>query len=188
MANDDITSLLRDVRGGSEPARAELFQVVYRELLAMARRRLPSRRGVTLDTTALVHETYLKLFDRTSLEWQDRRHFFAVAAMAMRQIVVDHARRRAAQKRGGGLEQVELDDDAGASQGDPEQVLAVDQAMAQLAVVNERYARIVEMRYFAGFTDEEIAETLEISDRTVRRDWRLARALLHQALHGPAGS
>jgi RNA polymerase sigma factor (TIGR02999 family) len=149
----------------------------------MARRRLGSRSPAqTLDTTALVHEAYLKLFDQTRLEWQDRRHFYSVVAMAMRQIIVDHARRRIARKRGGGQNPVDLDIVEIGADDRIEELLAVHEALEKLKALDERLARLVEMRYFGGFSVEETAKLLELSERTVKRDWRKARALLYEEL------
>jgi RNA polymerase sigma factor (TIGR02999 family) len=149
----------------------------------MAHRRLsPGARDLTLDTTALVHEAYVRLFDRSRLDWQDRRHFFSVAAMAMRQIIVDHARRRSAHKRGGDLRRVELDSNQLAVDDQAEEILALNDALSRLAKLDERLARVVELRFFAGLSVLEVAEVMETSERTVKRDWRKACALLYQAL------
>ena len=184
-----ITRLLLSIRGGERGAVDRLFPLIYEELRAMAHRRLGWRSpGQTLATTALVHEAYLKLFDQTRLEWQDRRHFFAVVAMAMRQIIVDRARRRLAQKRGGGRPPLDLDAVDPSTDDRVEEVLAVHEALDQLKALDERLARLVELRFFAGFSVDEIAEVLEVSPRTVKRDWRKARALLYQALHPDPGT
>lgn len=185
MPSADVTQLLQRARAGDRSAIEQLFPLVYEELHRIASRRRPrGRSDPTLGATALVHEVYLKLFDRTRLELQDREHFFAVAARAMRQIAVDHARRRASLKRGGGRRQVDLDSQWPGGDDRAEQVLAVDQALEQLARIDERLAQVVELRFFAGFTEAEIAESLGRDERTVRRDWRKARALLHELLSG----
>jgi RNA polymerase sigma factor (TIGR02999 family) len=183
----DITRLLQDHRRGSREAFDELVPMVYGQLREIARRqlrRLP--RGETLNTTGLVHEAYMQLVDETGVDWQDRSHFLAVAARAMRRIAVDHARHRSAQKRGGGLPAATLEPDHAGAAGQPETVLAVHDALAQLGEINERLVRVVECRYFAGMTEEETAEALDVSVRTVQRDWTRARAWLLKAL-GTAG-
>ena len=171
-----------------------LMTLVYDELRAVARRQLRRwRRGQTLDTTALVHEAYLRLVDQAGATWQDRAHFLSVAGVAMRHILVDAARRRAAKKRGGEELRVALDEaELGRSGSDPDsyavEILALDAALTSLAARNERLSRLVELRYFAGLTEEETAQTLGTSGRTVRRDWQKARAFLFHSLHaGAAG-
>ena len=153
---------------------------------AVAHRRLSQGPDRTINTTTLVHEAYLKLFDRSRLHWNDRRHFFSVAATAMRQIVVDQARRRQAQKRGGeGLRVILdpiLDPTALAVDDQAEAILALNEALSHLSKVDERLALIVELRFFGGLSGAEVAEALEVSERTVKREWRKARALLHEAL------
>jgi len=191
-ASGEITGLLAAARQGDGSAAHRLMALVYDELRAMARRQLRRRRpGQTITTTVLVHEVYLKLVDYEGVTWQDRSHFFSVAALAMRQILVDSARRRVAKKRGGEdvritldelrMEGVESDAEARAVE-----VLAVDRALSSLSALNERLSRLVELRFFAGLTEEETAEVMGTSERTVRRDWRKARAFLFQALGGQA--
>ncbi len=165
-----------------------LMTLVYDELRAVARRQL--RRwspGQTLDTTALVHEAYLRLVDQAGASWQDRNHFLSVAGVAMRHILVDAARRRTARKRGGEGVKIALDelrpslsglDASGAAI----EILALDEALTSLAARNERLSRLVELRFFAGLTEEETAQTLGTSERTVRRDWLKARAILFHTL------
>jgi len=183
MTRDDITLILRTLRDGRAEAVGELLPLVYAELRAIAHRRLAGGgRDATLDTSALVHDAYLKLFDRSQLDWQDRRHFFSVAAIAMRQIIVDRARRRGARKRGGGLERVDLDAANLAVDERADDILALNEALSRLAEVDDRLARIVELRFFGGLAVEEVAEVMEMSERTVKRDWRKARALLYQSL------
>jgi RNA polymerase sigma factor (TIGR02999 family) len=183
MSRDDITQILHALRSGSGGAVEVLLPLVYQELHAMAHRRLsPGARDVTLDTTALVHEAYIRLFDRSPANWQDRRHFFSVAAIAMRQIIVDHARRRGAAKRGGPLKRLDLDAANLAVDEQAAEIVALNDALSRLAQLDERLARIVELRFFGGLSVEEVAEVMEMSDRTVKRDWRKARALLLQAL------
>lgn len=156
--------------------------LLYEELKGVARRRLRAEAAGTLDTTALVHETYLKLVDQTRVEWQDRAHFFAVAARAMRRILVDHARRRGRAKRGGGRRRVPLDATALSVEENPEALLELEQALARLEDLNERLCRVVECRFFAGLTAEETAQALGISLRTVRRDWVKAKGFLYTQL------
>jgi len=186
MAPEDITQLLIQLRDGHRRAQESLLPLVYDQLRAMAHRRLwGGGPGRTLDTTELVHEAYLKLFDQTRLSVADRRHFFAVAAMAMRQIVVDHARRRRSLKRGGDFKRLELAsgdlpvDDRAA------EIVSLDEALRRLAEVDDRLARVVELRFFGGLSVEETAEVLEVNARTVKRDWRKARALLFRELSEP---
>jgi RNA polymerase sigma factor (TIGR02999 family) len=186
MTSHDITARLIDLRDGRREALGELIPLVYEPLRDMARSRLRSRGGDgTLDTTGLVHEAYLRLADQTRLTLNDRRHFFAVAAIAMRQIVVDHARRRLALKRGAGAGHVELDEAAIPGDDTAEEILSLDEALRRLNLVDERLARVVELRFFTGLTVEETAEVLEVNARTVKRDWRKARALLYRELREP---
>ena len=184
MAPDDITELLVSLRNGRREALNELFPLVYEELRLLARRRLSYRSGGTLGTTALVHEAYLKLFDHARLTLNDRKHFFALAAKAMRQILVDHARRRGARKRGGDLHRVDLDAAEVPVDDRASELLALDDALRHLADLDDRLGRVVELRFFGGLTVEETAEVLDVDPRTVKRDWRKARALLYQALGG----
>jgi RNA polymerase sigma factor (TIGR02999 family) len=161
--------------------------LIYDELRRLARARLRSeRRGHLLQTTALVNEAYLKLVDQRQVQWQNRSHFFAIAAQLMRRILVDHARRQAAVKRGGGADPVTLSDlpEWPASRID---VLAIDAALRRLAEFDPRQSRIVELRVFGGLTAEETAEVLEISPRTVRREWTLAKAWLYRQIFGETG-
>lgn len=165
-----------------------LMALVYDELRAVARRQLRRwRPGQTLDTTALVHEAYLRLVDQAGASWQDRNHFLSVAGVAMRHILVDAARRRAARKRGGEGVRISLDELRSGPGGPDEsgtavEILALDEALTSLAARNERLSRLVELRFFAGLTEEETAQTLGMSERTVRRDWLKARAFLFHTL------
>jgi len=179
----DITDLLVALRSGRREVMDPLFSLVYGELRRIAHRRLgPGRADDTLGTTALVHETYLKLVDQTRADWRDRAHFFAVAAMAMRQILVDHARARAALKRGGGHRRITLDDPGLAIEEQAAALLDLDDALAKLARLDERLARVVECRFFGGLSEQETAEALGVTARTVRRDWVKAKGLLHEEL------
>ena len=181
----DITHLLAALRDGDRTALDRLFPLVYRELHDRAHRQLMHRRpGDTLSTTALVHEAYLKLTDSAHQSYHDRVHFFAVASRAMRQILVDYARRMAAAKRGGGRA-VSLDPDQLGDPGRAEELIALDEALARLEALDERLARTVEMRFFGGLSVEEAAEALGVSPRTVKRDWRKARAFLFEAIRDP---
>jgi RNA polymerase sigma factor (TIGR02999 family) len=181
----DITNLLIDVRDGKRQAVDALLPLVYEHLRAVAHRRLLAGRGAGLETTDLVHEAYLKLFDQTRLSVNDRSHFYAVAAMAMRQILVDQARRRTAHKRGGGAPHVELEAARVSVESRAEEILSLDEALRRLTTVDERLGRVVELRFFGGLSVEEVAEVLEVDPRTVKRDWRKARALLYRDLAPP---
>jgi len=189
MPRDDITLILRTLREGRNEAIGDLLPLVYAELRAIARRHLASGgRDATLDTSALVHDAYLKLFDRSQLDWQDRRHFFSVAAIAMRQIIVDRARKRSTRKRGGGLARVDLDAANVAIDEQADDIMALNEALTRLVRIDERLGRIVELRFFGGLSVDEVAEVMEMSERTVKRDWRKARALLYQSLTRERGS
>jgi RNA polymerase sigma factor (TIGR02999 family) len=177
---EDITHLLIAVREGETGARERLLPRVYEQLRAIARHRLTP--GATLSATELVHEAYLKLFDQTRLSLNDRRHFFSVASMAMRQVVVDHARKRVSAKRGGGMRRLDLDDVDLPVEDRIAEILSIDEALRRLAQLDERLVRVVEMRFFGGLTVEETAEALGVDPRTVKRDWRKARALLYREL------
>jgi RNA polymerase sigma factor (TIGR02999 family) len=181
----DITRLLHSVRNGDRRALDALLPIVYVHLHGLASRTLAGGgRSDVLDTTSLVHEAYLKLHDTDRLTLEDRKHFFAVAAMAMRQIVVDHARQRAAVRHGGQEVRVDLDRTQIPVEDGAETLLALDEALTRLRALNERSALVVEMRFFGGLSVEETAETLGIDPRTVKRDWRKARALLYASLAG----
>jgi RNA polymerase sigma factor (TIGR02999 family) len=185
MTTEDVTQLLLSLREGRREALSQLFPLVYDELRRIAGRAVGSRGAdQTLGATAVVHEAYLKLFDQTRLTVNDRKHFFALAATAMRQIVVDHARRRSARKRGGDLRRVDLDAESLSREAPAEDILSLDQALQRLAVLDERLERVVVLRFFGGLSVEETAEVLEVNPRTVKRDWRKARALLYQELSG----
>ncbi len=164
-----------------------LLPLVYDELRRIAHRQLRAERtDHTLSTTALVHEAYVKLADQTRAQWNDRAHFFAVAAVAMRRILVDYARKRQAEKRGGGVRPVTLDDAAALIEDRADALLAVDEALTRLAGIDERLSRVVECRFFGGLTEEETATALRVTARTVRRDWVKAKGWLYQELHDVA--
>lgn len=188
MSGDDITRELLALRQGDERARQRLFASVYEELKSLARRQLQLRgRTPTLGATALVHEAYLRLVDQTRVEWNDRGHFFAVAARAMRQIAIDHARRKGADKRGGERSRVPLEDGHVVDETPAVDVLAVHAALEAMAEASPRLVQVVEMLWFAGLSVEETAEALETSPSTVKRDWRKARALLQAMLSPDSG-
>jgi len=179
---NDITRLLDECRAGDAGAHERLFALVYQELKRIARRQ--ARRGPresTLSTTVLVHETYARLAAHTPLVAASRQHFFALCARAMRQVVIDYARRRQAGKRGAGLT-FALDDADAVVDADPSMLIALDQSLAQLEALDPRLARLVELRAFAGLSTEAIAELLGVTLRTVQRDWLRARAWLDAAL------
>jgi RNA polymerase sigma factor (TIGR02999 family) len=185
-APSDVTRLLTDLSRGESGALERLMPLVYDELRVLAASQLRRERGEhTLGPTALVHEAFFRLADQRSVSWQGRAHFFGVAAQAMRRILVDHARRRSAGKRGR-QHQVTLESDAAEARDAPsEEVLAVDAALERLAMVDPRQSSLVELRYFAGFTIEETAELLGISLATAKRDWAFARAWLQRELTLP---
>jgi RNA polymerase sigma factor (TIGR02999 family) len=179
----DLTRLLKEHRAGDPGAFGALVELAHEELEKMARQQLrKAPPGRTLDTVGLINEAYLRLHDESSIDWQSRAHFYGVMARAMRFVVVDHARRHGAGKRGGGARRVTLDSGLLAVGEEAELVLAVHQALEQLESFNARLARIVECRYFAGMNDEEIGAALELSPRTVQRDWLRAQAWLRRAL------
>jgi len=183
-AADDLTRLLEAARAGDADAGRRAYALVYRDLHALAHAKLRGHRTMSLlDTTALVHESYLRLVGDGRLDVDGRRHFFAYAARVMRSVIVDAARARLAARRGGGLPDLTLDTEAAVPEGgDDATVIRVDDALADLAKVNPRLAEVVEMRYFGGLTEAEIAASLGLSDRTVKRDWEKARLLLAAAL------
>ncbi|HXP86533.1 MAG TPA: sigma-70 family RNA polymerase sigma factor [Bryobacteraceae bacterium] len=179
----EITTLLKAWGSGDQAALDRLAERVYAELRAMARRHMKNERPEnTLQTTALVHEVYVRLVDTTKVEWHERAQFFAMAAQMMRRILVDAARARRSHKRGGMAVKVNLDETAVLSPGRDRSILALDEALAEFAQVAPRQAKVVELRYFGGLTEEEIVAVLNISPRTVRRDWDLARAWLLREL------
>jgi RNA polymerase sigma factor (TIGR02999 family) len=182
--SERTTDLLLDVRGGSPQAMDRLFDAVYGELRRIAGRQLQSERpGHTLGTSGLVHETYLKLANQTRVQWQDRAHFFRVAAIAMRRILVDYARRHRAKRRGGELQRITLDENATAAERG-ETLLALDEALQRLTKLNPRLCQVVECRFFGGLTEEETAAALGVTLRTVQRDWAKARGWLYLELAG----
>jgi RNA polymerase sigma factor (TIGR02999 family) len=183
VPDDDITAQLVAVRNGGQPALDALFAVVYDRLRQLARGRAA---GLPIDATELVHEAYLKFVDSSSTSWNDRQHFFAVAARAMRQIVVDHVRRQGAARRGAGFRLTTLGDKAAAAEAAADTVLAVHEALEALAATSPRLVQVVEACYFLGLTTGEAGEALGLSPRTVKREWQKARMLLGALLTGPA--
>jgi RNA polymerase sigma factor (TIGR02999 family) len=180
----DVTALLEAARGGDASAAGAVFERLYDELRRIARARLrPHRDHTLLDTTSLVHECYLRVVDADGVSLESRRHFYAYAAKVMRSVIVDFARARQAERRGGGVEHVVIDTRVSESVGAPENdVLRVHEALDSLAQLDARLAQIVEMRYFGGLSEADIASLLDVSERTVRRDWQKARLLLIAAL------
>ena len=186
MSRDDVTTLLHAYCNGDREAFNELVPLVYSDLRVIARRHLrKTKRGQTLDTTALVHEVYMKMVDQEKVSLKDRAHFLAVSACAMRQVIITHARTRTAAKRGGGNEPVSLDESRIAVDTQAERLISLDEALQRLRARNERMAQVVECRFFAGLSELETAEALDISVRTAQRDWTRARAWLHEDL-GPS--
>ena len=184
--SQEITSLLKAWRGGQSSALDELVPLVYRELRRLAQQKMRGREGETLQTTALVHEAYIRLVDLSSVQWQDRAHFFAMAARIMRGILVNAAHARRALKRGGLLRHtaptvnVDLVPDIGPKR--TEEILAVHEALDRLAKMDARRAQVVEMRFFGGLSVNEAAEVLKISPQSVMRDWKLAKAWLSREM------
>ncbi|QXD17104.1 sigma-70 family RNA polymerase sigma factor [Rhodocaloribacter litoris] len=178
---ESVTALLQAAREGDTRAFDALYETIYEELRRLAHRVRSGRGDVTLSTTGLVHEAYLHLIPSKDLNWQDRTHFFRVAARAMRQVLVREARRRKALKRGGGVLTVTFDDRVHAAV-DEDDLLMLDEALSRLEALDTRQARVVECRFFGGLTIEETAEALGVGTATVKRDWRVARAYLVRAL------
>jgi len=179
-----VTQLLADWSHGDDAALAELTPLVYEELRRLAHHQMGGERpDHTLQTTALVNEAYLRLADQTNPSWQNRAHFFALAARAMRQILVNYAKSYRAQKRGGGALKVDLDDVAIVSPEESKEIVDLHEALERLATLDSRKAHVVELKYFGGLNHDEIAEVLKVSTVTVRRDWVFAKAWLHKELH-----
>jgi len=181
----EISELLLKWSGGDKAALDQLIPLVYPELRRLARRYMRREAAVhTLQTSALINEAYLRLVNQKGVEWQDRAHFFAVAAQVMRHILIDHARSHRYGKRGAGAQRVALDDVAIVSDQRAGEFLALDDALTNLAVLDERKTKIVELRFFGGLTVDEIAEVMRISPITVKREWRSAKAWLHLEISG----
>jgi RNA polymerase sigma factor (TIGR02999 family) len=187
VSQQRVTELLAQWSHGDNAALVELTPLVYEELRRVAHRHLSGQRANhTLQTTALVNEAYLRLADQTDPRWQNRAHFFAVAARAMRQILVSYARTQQAQKRGGGAFKVDLDEAALVSPEESKEIVELHEALEQLSALDSRKAQIVELKYFGGLNYDEIAEVLKISRITVRRDWEFAKVWLYTELRGTA--
>jgi RNA polymerase sigma-70 factor (ECF subfamily) len=181
----EITELLEQWSGGNQSALDRLYPLVYEELRRLASSYMKrEHKGHTLQTTALINEAYVRLVDQHNVHWQNRSHFFAISAQIMRRILVDHARRYLQAKRGGGALRVSLDEVMIVASERSEEVLLLDEALGNLARLDPRRCQVVELRYFAGLNNEEIASVLKISENTVMRDWNLARAWLYQQLGG----
>jgi len=179
----DVTRLLHAYGEGDREAFDRLVPLVYDDLQRIARAQLRGRKpGQTLDTAGLVHDAYLRLVDQTKADFQDRQHFLAVCAKAMRQIVISNARRKNAAKRGGGDRPATLNEDLHGDAGRDEWLLALDEALERLAKRDERLGKVVECRFFAGYTEQETAEVLGASLRTVQRDWMRAKAWLREEM------
>ncbi len=182
---EQATRLLIDWSNGNREAAAGLMPLVYDELRRLARGYLQRERSDhTLQATGLVHEAYLRLVDQGTTTWQNRAHFFGVAAQLMRRILVDHARRHRRGKRGGALDKVEFDEALAAAVSRDLNLIALDDALQDLAALNPQHSQIVELRFFGGMTIEEVAEVLDVSPRTVQREWRMARAWLRRQIFG----
>jgi RNA polymerase sigma factor (TIGR02999 family) len=175
------TDVLDELRRGGRETLDRLLPLVYQELRAIAHRHL-AMRGGTLVTTALVHEAYLKLVDQSSAQWRDRAHFLAIASLAMRHVLIDRARERVALKRGGARERITLDDNTISVDAQADSLLEINDALERLADVSPRLAQVVECRFFGGLSDEETAQALGVTVRTVGRDWAKARLLLRRSL------
>jgi len=185
----EITQLLAAWREGNQAALDELYPLVYDELHRLARRYMSrERKGHTLQTTALINEAYVRLVDQRNVQWANRSHFFAISAQIMRRILIDHARRHAYAKRGGGARQVSLDETATVIHEDLAEFLRLDEALKSLAELDPRRSQVVELKYFGGLNNDEIAGVLKISKNTVIRDWNMARAWLHSQLAGSASN
>jgi len=179
-----VSSLLDEVRRGDRLAFEKLFEAVYSELRRMAARHMQDERpGHTLQATALVHEVYLRMAARENKSWDNRRHFFSVAAAVMRSLLVDHARGLRAAKRGGPEGKLRLEQSPSFVAGDPAELIALDDALQRLSQIDPRQSRVVELRYFAGLELGEIGKLLGVSERTVKRDWRMAKAWLYGEIY-----
>jgi len=183
-ASGDVTALLGQLRAGNQEVAGQLVPLIYDELRRIAGAQMRRERaGHTLQATAVVHEAYLRLAGEQEIQWQSRAHFFAIAARAMRQVLLDYARQRHAGKRGGeGAQKVEIDVDLLAGANRIEDIVAIDEVVTRLSELDQQQGRIVELRFFGGLSVEETAEAMGISDSTVKREWRLAKAWLHREL------
>ncbi|HET8782763.1 MAG TPA: sigma-70 family RNA polymerase sigma factor [Pyrinomonadaceae bacterium] len=183
MSSQEVTQLLADWGRGDKSAFDKLFPLVQDELRRIARRQMSQERpGHTLQATALVNEAYLKLAGQNGFEWQSRAHFYAVCAQVMRHVLIDHARGHAREKRGGGAVQVSLNEVDLAAEHRADELVALDEALCSLEALDPQKSRIVELRYFGGLSIEETAEVLDVSPRTVRREWRRSKAWLYRMI------
>lgn len=185
-ASHDVTELLIEWSKGDSAAQDELFPLVYKELHKIAHRYINrERHSNTLQTTALVHEAYIKLIDQTRVQWQNRAHFFGIAAQAMRRILVDHARQRLANKRGSGAQVISIDDGTiDISDEKATSLVELDAALKKLSEIDPQKSQLVELRYFGGLSIEETAEVMEVGTATVNRQWRVAKAWLYKEIAG----
>jgi len=182
-----VTALLGKLTAGDAGAAAEVIPLIYEDLRRLASHYMARERpGHTLQTTALVHEAYLRLVDQRQATWRNRAHFYGAAAQVMRRILVDHARARSAEKRGGDAPHLSLEEALTFSDDQSEELVRLDEALGRLAKLDDRQSRVVELRFFAGLSVEEAAEAMGISPKTVKRDWSVARAWLHRELLGAA--
>lgn len=189
LSRNDVTQLLVNWGKGDKAALDELTPILYDELRRLADSYLRrEREDHTLQPTALVHEAYVKLADQTKLEWQNRAHFFGIAAQVMRHILVDHSRKHNADKRGSGAPKVPIEEGLMVTQQRPSDIVALDDALNTLAKIDERKSKIIELRYFGGLTVEEMAEVLQISVATIGRELRMAQAWLHREMTTPPAS
>jgi RNA polymerase sigma-70 factor, ECF subfamily len=188
-SSSNVTKLLRAAASGERRDIDALLAAIYDDLRRLAAHQMSGERGAhTLNATALANEAYIRLVDQRSTDWRDRLHFFAVAARVIRRVLIDHARARDAQKRGGKLVRVPLEDMEVATHGVDLDVLAVDEALTELAEIDQRQAQIVELRFYGGLSNDEVAEYLAISTRSVDRDWAVAKAWLYCRLEGDGGT
>ena len=179
----NVTAMLRHWSDGDRQAQEQLFRAVYNELHHQAARYLRHEKpGFTLQTSDLIHEAYFRLIDQRDVQWQNRLHFFAIAAQQMRRILVDHARQRQAAKRGGSDIRLPLDEAIGVSSGQDLDFVALDEALTRLTAIDLQQSRVVELRFFSGLSVEETAKVLDVSERTVKRDWNVAKAWLRREL------
>jgi len=182
-SEEEVTALLRRWRDGDEAALNKLTPLVYDELHRLAHKYIRRERpGHTLQTTALVNEAYVRLVDQNSVDWQNRAHFFGVAAQVMRHILVDYARQQTAVKRGGGVERFNLDEGLIVSKESAAELVALDEALKALSNLYPRRSKVVELRYFGGLNNKEASEILNVSETTIERDWRFARAWLFREM------
>ncbi len=180
----EITRLLGAFRKGEPEAESRLMELTYRELRQIAAGHLRRERSCSLQTTELVHEAYLRLAGQEATSWRDRAHFFQAAAHVMRQFLVDRARKRQAGKRGGGIPGISLDRALDVAEAHSTDLVILEEALSRLQILNRRQCQVVEMRFFAGMSEDEIAEVLSVSARTVNREWRMARAWLYREVYG----